>query len=220
MPTIANIITRVEKRLALAAGIDVQTHGEDKFLEMIRHKYNILFDDHWWYDFLTLEQFTLTGVNGLISNDVSTKIKRFIDIQSVYINGNARPTPLLPVGTNPDLFMAEAISPYPADATKMFKVWPLDRTGHVNVWYRTRLDDDDWDIEKAETTNINLDDELLILGTVYDWLVDDASNEDAARKYQQQYEARYQQLVTLGMQHGISKYDASNGIPTQWSLNG
>lgn len=220
MATVEQLITRIEKRISLAAGMDVQVHAEDQLLEMLRHKYNTLFDDHWWYDYLTLETFTLDGATGLITGTVANKIRRFIDINSVYLGSNVRPLPLLSINSNPTLFMGEAVAPYTSDATKMFKVYPIDRAEDVHVWYRKRLSDDEWDIENAATTNVNMDDELLILGTIYDYLVDDASNEQSASKYENQYNQRYQQLVTLGFQNGISKHDGASGMPTQWSMSG
>lgn len=218
MATVEQILTRVEKRISMAAGMDVQTHAEDQLLEMLRHKYTVLFDDIWWYDYLTLETFTLDGSTGLITGSVANKIRRFNDIHSVFLGGNSRPLPLLNIGSNPTLYIGESMAPYTTDATKMFKVYPIDRDDEVHVWYRTRLDDDDWDIAEAGTTNINMDDELLILGTVYDFLIDDGSNPDAATKYEQQYGARFQQLVNMSMQQGFSKFSQSNGIPTQWNM--
>jgi hypothetical protein len=102
----------------------------------------------------------------------------------------------------------------------MFKVYPLTRTDDVHVWYRQRIADDDWDAEMADTTVVNMDDELLILGTIYDYLSDDASNPDAVTKYENQYNLRYQQLVNLGFQHGIAKSSQSNGVPADWAING
>lgn len=218
MATVAELITRIEKRINLAAGMDVQIHAEDQLLEMLRHKYNTLFDDNWWYDYLTLETFTLDGVTGTITGTVLNKIRRFIDINGVFLGGDNKPLPLLATNSNPTLFMAEAISPFVSDPTKMFKVWPNNRSDNVYVWYRTRMADNEWDIAVAETTNVNMDDELLILGTVYDYLVDDASNDASASKYEQQYNARYLQLTQLSYQNGIAKSDQSAGIPTQWRM--
>lgn len=220
MATVAQLITRIEKRIGLASGMDVQVHAEDQLLEMLRHKYNVLFDDHWWYDYLSLETFTLDGTTGTITGTVANKILRFIDIHSVHLGSDSHPLRLLSTGVNPTLFNSTALAPYAADATKMFKVYPLDRSDDVHVWYRQRITDEAWDLENAEDTNVNMDDELLILGTVYDYLSDDASNPDSASKYENQYNLRYQQLVTLGFQHGIAKRDQALGIPNQWSIDG
>lgn len=219
MATVASLITRVEKRLSMAAGIDIQIHAEETMLEMLRHKYNTLFDDRWWQDLLSLETFTLDGTTGTITGTVENKIRRFIDIQGIFLGGNQRPLPVLTPNTNPTLFMGEAVAPFTSSVTKMFKVYPNDRADDVHVWYRTRLSDDAWAIENAESTNVPLDDELLILGTVYDYLTDDGSNENAVEKYENQYNKRYQQLVDLEMQLGVAKTDQARGIPTQWRIS-
>lgn len=216
--TVAELITRVEKRLALASGMDVQIHAEDKLLEMLRHMYNVLFDDHWWLDALSMTSYTLDETAGLVTEDVSDKIKRFVDINSVFYEGLARPLPTLPIRTNPTLFTGNAIAPYAADKTKVFKVYPVTLSGSVHVWHRTRMEADDWDLAKAETTTVNIDDEMLILGVVFDFLADDGSNPDAAKKYQSEFATRRQQLLDLELQHGIAKNGSAGGYPTQWLL--
>lgn len=217
MATVAQLIERIEKRINLAAGMNVQVHAEDQLLEMLRHKYNTLFDGHWWQDYMVVETFALDGVTGQITGSLVNKILRYIDIHSVFLNGDAQPLPMRSTVVNPVLNTANRVAPS-TDNTKIFKVLPVDTAGDVHVWYRTRLSDDDWDITNAETTKVNMDDELLITGTVYDYLVDDASNEESARKYEQQYNARYDQLTLLGYQQGISKVNQAAGIATDWRI--
>lgn len=219
MATVEQLIDRIEKRIGIASGFNVQVHGEGQMVEMLRHKYNTLFDSRWWMDYLTLETFTLDGSTGTVAADLSTKIKRFIDIQGVFLGGSSSALPILSPGTNPLFFNSEAIAPFNNPA-KVFRVYPMTRTDDVHVWYRTRLTDDDWSLEKAMITNVNMDDELLILGTVYDYLVDDGAAEIIVSKYERQYAEREQQLVNLSFQHGVSKQRQSTGIPTQWSIDG
>ena len=217
MATVASLIERIEKRINLAAGMNVQVHAEDQLLEMLRHKYNTLFDSHWWQDYLLMETFTLDGVTGQITGSVADKILRYIDIHSVFRGGDAQPLPMRATVTNPTLNTTTRIAPS-SDKTKVFRVLPMDTAGEVHVWFRSRLSDEAWDITNAETTDVNMDDELLITGTVYDYLVDDASNEESARKYEQQYNARFDQLTLLGFQQGISKVSQSAGVATDWRI--
>lgn len=216
MATIGTLIARVEARMALAAGIDVQIIEEPRLLEMLRHKYNTMFDEVWWMETLTLETFTLEGSTGLINEDVTDKINRFIDIHSVFYGTNPHPLPMIQIGTNPNERRQPSLAPYTTDATKMFKLYPLDLSEDINVWYRTRLRDEQWEEDNDETV-VNMDDELLILGTVYDYLIDDASNPESAEKFLRQYDKRYKQLTNLSFQHGIAKRNDRFGVPLNWS---
>lgn len=214
--TVGTLIARIEARMALAAGIDVQTVDEPRLMEMLRHKYNVVFDANWWYDYLTLEEFTTNGTTGVITGTVADKIRRFADIHSVFSNRDPNPLPLLTLGANPLLRNRSALAPFTSDATKMFKVYPIDTAATIQVWYRTRMPDEDWE-EGDDDVEVNMDDELLIAGTVADYIFDDGSNPEAADKYLKMYQDRLDQLQKLQFQAPIAKRDARFGYPTEWT---
>lgn len=215
MATIGVLIARIEARMALAAGLDVQVIEEPRLLEMLRHKYNTIFDEVWWLDTMTIETFTLDGTTGLINEDVTNKINRFIDIHSVFYSHDPHPLPTIQIGTNPNLNRHRSVGPYTTDATKMFKVYPITLSEDINVWYRTRLRDEQWE-EDNDETEVNMDDELLITGTIYDYLTDDGANDQSAEKFLKMYDKRYKQLVAASFQHGIAKRQDDTGIPEEW----
>lgn len=219
MATIGVLIARVETRIALASGLDVQVVDEPRFLEMLRSRYNSLFDENWWPDFLTLGTFTTDGVTGLINEDVTGLINRFVDIHSVFYNGLPDPLPLLKFNYNPSQSRRPCLAPFASNAAKMFKVLPIDQEATLNVWYRTRLTDNQWEQDNDET-EVNMDDEMLILGTVFDYLSDDGSNDEATKKYLGMYEARKKQMELLQFQAPISKNNDRLGIPTAWYTGG
>jgi hypothetical protein len=219
MATIGTLIARTEARLALASGLDVQVIDEPRLLEMLRHKYNTMFDEEWWLDTLTLEAFTTDGITGHITGDVTDKINRFMDINSVFYNQNPNPLPLIKIGQNPIVRRNPAVGPYTTDPTKMFTVYPIDVTATLNVWYRTRLRDDQWE-EDNDDVEVVMDDELLILGTVFDYLSDDGSNTEAVTKYEKMFAKRHDQLLKAQFQNPIAKSSDQNGVPLQWTAYG
>ncbi|MBU2051508.1 MAG: hypothetical protein KKH61_21365 [Gammaproteobacteria bacterium] len=215
MATIGTLITRVETRIALASGLDVQAVDEPRFLEMLRSRYNSLFDRNWWTDYLTLGTYTTDGTTGLITGDVTGLINRVADIHSIFYDDHDDPIPMLKFNANPRHARRPSWAPYASDATKMFKVYPIDQVATLNVWFRTRLTDTQWEQDNTET-EVNMDDEMLILGTVFDYLSDDGSNDDATKKYLGMYQDRIKQLEKLQLQAPIAKSNDRNGYPTRW----
>lgn len=219
MSTIGVLIARVEARIALASGLDVQIVDEPRMLEMLRSTYNKLFDQSWWPNYMELHTFTLSGVNGLITEDVTGIINRFEDIHSIFYDDQPDPIGIIKFNYNPRQTRRPGYAPYTSDPTKMFKVYPLDSTSELNVWLRTRLTDEQWE-EDNDETEVNFDDECLILGTVYEYLSDDGSNADATEKYKNDFEQRVRQITKLQFNAPIPKSSDSSNWPTSWSDNG
>jgi len=216
MATIGTLIARVQTRIALASGLDVQIVDEPRMLEMLRSRYNTLFDQNWWIDYLTLGTYNLDGTTGLITGDVTGLINRVADIQGIFYNDDTDPLPMIKFNTNPRHSRRTAWAPFASNPAKMFKIYPIDQEAEINVWYRTRLTDEQWEQDNDET-EVNMDDEMLILGTTFDYLSDDGSNDDAVKKYLGMYENRVKQVEALQFQAPMSKNNDRNGFPTRWS---
>lgn len=224
MATIGTLIARVEARIALAVGLDVQIVDEPRMLEMLRSKYNNLFDETWWIDYMTLATYDLDETTGLIDGDVTNLINRFVDIHSVFYNNLPDPLPILKYNLNPSQSRRPCITPYTSDPTKMFRVVGslgsgTTTTAQVNVWFRTRLRDDQWEQDNDET-EVPMDDEMLILGTVFEYLSDDGSNDSAAQKYQGLFLERKKQMMKLEFQAPITKSNDHMSWPTTWQVDG
>ena len=74
------------------------------------------------------------------------------------------------------------------DKTKVFRIIPLNSQGPVWLTYRTKpanFENDD-DV-------IDMDDQLIILGTCYDMLEDDSTNPGASDKFKAMFDARVKQ---------------------------
>lgn len=208
MITLEQLITRIEQRLMMAAGLDVQIHAEDALVEMIRTKYEMLFDDFWWDEYLTLETFTLDGTTGIVTTDLSTKILHFRDINAIYYNNDSRPMPRLSAGNNPTKIRTRSHAPTNV-ATSVFKVFPSTLTGQVHVWYRTRIAPAAWEAQDPNM-QINMDAELLVLGVAFDYLSSDGSNIDDAKKLGGMYAERLKQMRDGMWEAPISKKSQTN----------
>lgn len=215
MATIQKLVERIETRLFLVSGIDVQTHAEDQILEMLRHKYNVLFDDHWSSEYTFPLVATLDGTTGTVTTDLSTKILRYSDINCVLWDQDETPLPRLPIGANPANTRMRCIAPS-SDPTKVFQVFPNTETGPLVIWYRTRIADSVWD-DAEYSTIIQMDDEMLMLGCVYEFLFNDGSNDVAIGEYKKMFDARVAQLRKQQFQIPMAKSKTNrDGPATRW----
>lgn len=212
MSTVQKLVTKIYERLSLGAGLDVQTYADSKVLIMLQHKFDVLFDAFYWPAYLTVgEPLTLDGITGRVTNDISTLIKRWEDIHSIYYESDVDKLPNASLGVNPRLIQRRCVFP---DASKIFRIAPFTLTGTVYVTYRTKPDD----LELDDTVDVKLDDELLILGCCYDFIVDDDSNDRAAANFKQQFDARYSQIKNLQNQFGFDKTSATlSNTMMSWS---
>ena len=203
----------------MVAGTGVQTYAEDRIAEMIQHKFNVLFEEVFWPQFLTWATWTLDGTLGVITTDVTALLKRFEDIRVVFPSGSNTPlTKMSPLTTNP--FELSGTTPIhyeslgPTDAnrvTRVFQIWPKAATGTIVVQYRTRPD------TFVATDEIDFDDQALILGAVFDYLEDDGTNPNATQKFQLLFEARVKQLKNTFNSAPIS-LDPLTALPQTFSF--
>src|SRR5687768_10716401 len=157
MATIKELVERIETRLFLAAGLDVQIHAEDQIVEMLRGVYNTLFDDFFDPNYTLYMQATLDGTTGKVVEDLSTIILRYQDIHSVFWDTDETPLPRVTPGTNPSRIRRRSILPS-GEASSVFRLYPNDETGPVHIWYKTKIANNIWDDNEYDT-QINLDDE-------------------------------------------------------------
>jgi predicted nuclease of predicted toxin-antitoxin system len=219
MATLDQLINRTADRLSMVAGTGVQVYAEDRIAEMIQHKFDVLFDEVFWPQFLTWAEWTLDGTLGVVTTDLTDLIKRFDDIRVIFPdNSSTALTKVAPLTTNP--FTLSGTTPIhfqalgPGDSnktTRVFHVWPKGATGDIIVQYRTKPD------TFVITDTIDFDDQALILGSVFDYLEDDGTNPSATQKFQLLFEARVRQLKNTFNNAPIS-LDPVTALPQTFSF--
>jgi hypothetical protein len=68
----------------------------------------------------------------------------------------------------------------------------------------------------AYETEVPMDDQMLILGSCYDFLVDDGTNDVAAEKFKSMFDMRVAQQAAFMHQHKMTKSIDSSVIPSGW----
>ena len=203
----------------MVAGTGVQTYAEDRIAEMVQHKFDVLFEEVFWPQFLTWATWTLDGTLGVITTDVTELLKRFEDIRVVFPeNSNTPLTKISAITTNPFELSGttpihyESLGPTASNkVTRVFQIWPKTSTGDIIVQYRTKPD------TFVSTDEIDFDDQALILGAVFDYLEDDGTNPNATQKFQLLFEARVKQLKNTFNSAPIS-LDPGTALPTTFSF--
>lgn len=215
MASIETLVERIETRLFLLSGLDVQIHAEEQIVEMLRGVYNAQFDDFWDQEYLLYQSYQLNGTTGIITGDLSSTVLRYKDIHSVYLDDHDTPLPKVTPGSNINHLRREAMMPS-GNPASVFKVLPANTTGTVGIWYRTRIADAIWANNQYQT-EINMDDELLLLGVVFEFLVNDDSNQSAAKMYAGKFAERKRTITEAQFQAPITKKKLDHDGPqTDW----
>lgn len=178
MITFGTVVTKVLQRLALVEGLDAQIYAEPRIQLAVQHKFDLLFREYWLPDYTTQqEEHTLEGTSGVITGDLTTKVRDWRDIFAVFSENSHKPMPLAPMTVRDTDISYPSIRRIP-DPVKMFKVLPLSTSGKVFITYRTKPLDFEQDSDA-----IHMDSQLLILGTCWDVLEDDGTNPGASDKF-------------------------------------
>ncbi len=193
-----NLIQSTIRRIGQVTGTAVQVYAEDLIGDMIQHKFDVMFEEVWWTQFLYWLDGTLDGVTGVVTVDVSTlldgskdiALKRFEDIHTIFPGSSSRPLPRLSDYINPDNVSGSTpqfIEPT-GNVQKIFKIHPVTATGTIKLRYRSMPD------PFVTGDTVNFDSQALVLGAAFDYLEDDGTNPGATEKMSRMFEARVRQL--------------------------
>jgi len=209
MATMKKLLERIETRLSLAVGVDVQTHAEDRLLELMRQRYELLIDTVWWM--IPKKLLTLDILAGIPQTDLTDIILNFYDISTIYLDSSDNSLPIFAENANPSDVQTECYTPSNDPAT-VFTVLPLTTSEEAHLWYRTRLPDLVWETQELDTI-IPVDDTLMITGVCVDYLADDGSNDDALKNLAFSYQTKFKALQKLHSNPAISKRRQTRGGP-------
>lgn len=207
--TLSNILTRVEARLSLMGGLDVQTYGQPKLVEMIQSIFNDVFRLRFWKMHLLQRDFTLDGVNGLATEDVDPYIKEFNDIKYIWLKGYQSPLAEGAYDLNPSMINAACFTAY-GDVTKVFQLFPRTMTGDITVSYRTAPGN------YAINDLVMFDQEYLVFETCAQYLIFEGANNLAAKDMRDKAEKRLKHLMQLEDKNEKSMYGIGAFTQEQW----
>ena len=170
---VSALVTRVEKRLRIVAGVSAQLYAEDTIAHSIQTSFDRLFKIRWWPMYSDQTTWTLDGTTGRVTTDLTALIKTFTDIHRIWYDEDESPLMRLPSDKRPDKVTgtkARYWEPLKQTPTRVFRVLPITTTGDVHVRYKTKPDD------FLITDTIYLDPLLLELAAAYEYVVTDGAN--------------------------------------------
>lgn len=195
-PTLADIVAATTLRVGQVSSIGVQVYSEDVLAEMIKHKFDILFDKFEVPEYMSWYVGTL-GSDGKCTADVtdsSIGLLRFKDIVGVWYEDDKSPLKLFPHKRNVASYATTGTHPQFIEATsdnKIFRCIGLGNAGDT-VYVRHKL----YPEEIIATTELKVDKQALILGAAYDYLADDNANPAATEKMRNMFNQRIEQLTS------------------------
>jgi len=189
MSTFEELVQKTIVELKLENGVAVQAYAEDTIAAKLQRVFNALFDQYFFPRYTATTTYTLDGSTGKVTATLTSVIKRADDIKHIWYATNTRELPRKPSWINPNA-LTGGIRRYwePVADNKIFRILPITTTGNVTVSYRTKPAD----FTAGDT--VYMDDDLLVSGAVFDWLVDEGENEMAVKKWKGIFDARESQI--------------------------
>ena len=202
------------KRISQVDGVGVQLYAEDRLVDMIQHKFEELAIRDWWPWLMSWVTLTLDGVTGSHTTDLSSTVRDHRDIRAIFIDGRRNPMKKLPTTVNPYLLSGTTPMYYELinSPTKLFKVWPITATGTLYAHVRTIAAR-----YNISTTEVPFDPEALVLGTAYDYLVDDGTNPDASNKMRDMFDARVNELLKQNVGKNLTLNPDGIDVVNTWT---
>lgn len=195
--TLAQLTQRVIQRLSMYRGTSVQVYAEDRIAQMILDNYNMAFDSFEWSNLQFWKEYTLSGINGWVIENVANDITDFDDIVCIVPDSTYRnPLKCLHGSTNPALISGTYPAYYQESSNpdKIFEIVPFTSTGHVFVCSKGRLNTNGT-IRPEEI--IPFDSDYLVYATCADYLADDDSSQVQLEKFTKLRNERMKQLQQI-----------------------
>lgn len=204
--TLTQLTQRVIQRLSMFRGSSVQVYAEDRIAQMILDNYNLAFDSFDWSNLIKWNKYTLSGINGWVTETVSNDITDFDDIVHICPDTTYRNAlKCLHNSTIPEKLLGSIPQYYQEsdNPNKIFEVLPYTATGNVYVCSKSRLNTNE---TITPETTIPFDSDYLVYATCADYLADDDSSRTQLDKFTKLRDERMKQLREID-NDGIIDYN-------------
>lgn len=214
--TFAELITGVERELALVAGTAVQTYAEAEIAHYLQQEFNDIFEKRWWDEFSSWQTYTLDGTTGKPSSDISSTLVRFKDIHVMYRGGTSIKLLRAPTSVNPTIITGSSplfYAPYPETTpNRVFKCYPITAEGTVTAYVRTLPDEFD------DEDTVTFDADYLILSAAKNMCATDGGGSLQLQDLEQRRQRAEERILSSEQSVGpvpINPAQYPNGV-TEW----
>lgn len=209
MSTVSDLLGRIMTKLSLMGGLDVQVYGQPKIMELLQSTFNDVFDRRFWNCHMAFIMCNLDGTTGLVTGDLSSKLKSFNDIRNLWVPSQTSPLPRGPRDVTPSRVNMLCYVPE-ADTQKVFRVLPMYTNGTIDISYRARP------ARLAEASVVPFDDEYLIFEVCAQYMNLEGANTSAAKDFRDKADKRLAHLMWLESNGEFSMYGADTATQDQW----
>lgn len=214
--TFRELIDQTARKLSMYPGTSgVQLYAEDRIALYIQDKFDMIFDEVWWDDYMRWFERELDGEIG-ITTEAIEGVRRFDDIKAVFADARKHPLPLFPGHAPPQVF--EGNTPrfvthtYNPDFVeeRIFQIVPKTSVG--NVYVNARVHPGEFTVNDT----VRMDPLVLTSGAAYAYAEDDGHNPGQIQKFQTEFETRLDQLKKMTSNQPISMDPRYEEYPTEW----
>jgi len=211
MATFSDIVQKIMTELGQASGPDVQTYAEPRVAQMLQREFNKAFDSRFWYEHSLTTTWVLGSGTGLVTTDLTNIIKRFKDIQHVWLENSRNPLPVAPRDANPSQITQTCVAPYSLATAGKFQILPTTASGNVTVRYRTQPAD------YTDSDEVAFDEDYLLFRCVTNFLVVEGTNLKAAEYYAKEAKECWNGLIREDMELEKSIYSTTISNVDNWN---
>lgn len=209
MATVTDLLNRIETRLSLLGGLDVQTYGQPKIVNIIQDAFDVVYRKTFWKRHRLTSTWALSASTGMVTIDLSALIVDNNDIDNIWVPSYQSPLAEAPSDINPSMIYAPCFA-FNGDPTKLFTVYPIGGQSQVIVRYRTapadfKLSDD-----------VPFDANFIMHEACAQYLIMEGANTTAAKDERDKAEKRLTYLLQQEQSFEKSLYGAGAVTQDQW----
>lgn len=200
MMTLQEIVEEVIRRLSEVPGLGTQVYAEERIVRLVNSAFKFIRTHAEWPELMQWYTRTLDGTTGKVTvpliNVLGPK-----DLKAVFPENSDRKLSILPTSINVNKLIGATSrwvqllgvidDPLVNDARYLFKVWPIQSTGNLNilvkhnrVWGDSHMEDEMW-----------LDDEAIVLHCCMREANSDGANPAEQNDFSEQFKDRMRQLT-------------------------
>jgi hypothetical protein len=219
MATFSETTQEIIKSIGEVEGTSVQTYSEPRVEAALTQIFGMCFRKYWWPQYMTWSQRTLDGTLGILTANISD-IRELRDIRTIIPDGREKGIPQLPFGRNPfnltgttPLYYESLDSTHASFATRLLQFWPKSATGDVFIHARLFP-------TIINSTELYLDQKMLINGSAWIILEDEDINPNAAQLRKDLFEENFAAIMKEYSEQPIenSGVNTNERFMSEWFL--
>lgn len=213
--TVTQITQAVLNKIGLVSGTGVQSYTEPQIETAVQDAFLMLFRKRFWEHLSDWYTYSLDGVNGVVTTDLTTILKSHEDVKEIYdaesdrriVKGFDRD--FARVNGSNALYYSALKYGTPNFTTRVLQFWPKTSLGSVSMYIRTCPD------PFIATSIVPFPADIIEWATTWLMLETDGMNPGNAAKAQGMFQMTYSDYVS-SISDGVVGHGANRNAYTVW----